>query len=499
MWRSLHAPLLVVTAGLVALGFTFSPEAMAAYRVWIDSTAYSHCFFVVPIALYLAWERRATILAAPVVPLRWASLAALPIGVVWFVAERLGIMEGRQLMAISFVELLVLSVVGWRMALAMAAPLLYLYFLVPFGAFITPWLQHWTAIFTEAGLTVLDIPHEADGYLIEVPGARFFIAEACAGLRFLIASVAFGVLYACLIYRSPWRRAVFIVASIAMPVIGNWFRAVGIVVLGYVLGSAEAAAADHIIYGWGFFSAMTLVLIAIGQVFRQDMAVPAVAASATPVPAVRELLLVGVGVVLVSGIGPLVAGVMGRARSAAGETEHITWITPLGCQAAAPEPGQVPGGEQVRMTCPQGVLRVSAQIFHARSTWSTIAEMRTRLTNETRATETASGRIDVGPGWTYLIANGTPSGSHMTAFALWVAGSPAKEGLAGRMLLARQSILGGDARSVLLSVGVRVDRAAIRPDEERQIKGLMTNFLQTQYMLSHEVSRLSRAGAGSGG
>ncbi len=499
IWRALHVPLFVLAAGLVVLGYAFSTEAAAAYRVWMDSTAYSHCLFVLPIAFYLAWERRAEILAEPVVPLRWAGLAALPIGIAWFVAERLGIMEGRQLMAISLVELLFLSVLGWRMAVAMSAPLLYLYFLVPFGAFITPLLQHWTAIFTEVGLTVLDIPHETDGYLIDVPGGRFLIAEACAGLRFLIASIAFGVLYACLMYRSPWRRAFFILASIAVPIIANWFRALGIVVLGYALGSAEAAAADHIIYGWVFFSAVTLLLIVAGLPFREDGVVAIVAPSVAPAPAVRRLLPVALLAVLISGIGPLAAGLIDRAGLAATEPEHFTWITPLGCQTGAAEPGPVAGSEQVRFTCPQGVLFVSAQVFSSRSTWSAIGQARTRLTNESRAEDTTSGRIDVSPGWSYLVANGTPTGSYMTATALWTGGTPARGGLGGRILLARQSILGGGARSILLSVGVQVDRAAIRLDEERQIKALITNFLQVQYTLNHEVSRLSRAGASSGG
>ena len=497
--RTLHGPLLVLAAGLAVLGYAFSTEVAAAYRVWMDSTAYSHCLFVLPIALYLAWERRAGILAEPVVPLRWAGLAALPIGIAWFVAERLGIMEGRQLMAISLVEVLFLSVLGWRMATALAAPLLYLYFLVPFGAFITPLLQDWTAVFTEFGLNVLDIPHETDGYLIDVPGGRFFIAEACAGLRFLIASIAFGVLYACLMYRSPWRRAFFILASIIVPIIANWFRALGIIVLGYVLGSAEAAAADHIIYGWVFFSAVTLLLIAVGLPFRQDGVGRVAVPSAVPVPAAGRLLPVALLVVVISGIGPLVACLIDRAGLAATVPEHFTWITPVGCREGVAEPGLVAGSEQVRFTCPQGVLLVSAQVFSARSTWSAIGHARSRLTNESRAEETTGGRIAVGPGWSYLIANGTPSGSYMTATALWTGGNPAPGGLGGRVLLARQSILGGGSRSILLSVGVQVDRSAIRLDEERQIKALITNFLQVQYTLNHEVSRLSRAGSGSGG
>ena len=152
----------------------------------------------------------------------------------------------------------------------MAGPLLYLYFLVPFGEFLTPKLQDITTWFIGQGVDILGIPAYIDGYVIEIPQGTFFVAEACAGLRFLIASIAFGCLYALLMYRSPVRRGLFILASIIVPVVANGFRGLGIVVLGYMLNSAQAAAADHIIYGWVFFSFVILLLIVLGLPFRQD-------------------------------------------------------------------------------------------------------------------------------------------------------------------------------------------------------------------------------------
>ena len=44
--------------GLAAFAALFWEEGEAAIRVWIASTAYSHCFFVLPIAAWLAWDRR---------------------------------------------------------------------------------------------------------------------------------------------------------------------------------------------------------------------------------------------------------------------------------------------------------------------------------------------------------------------------------------------------------------------------------------------------------
>jgi exosortase A len=256
--------------GLLCFGLFFHEEIAAAFRVWMSSTAYNHCFLVLPIAAYLAWDRRALLADVSVRPAPWLALAGLPLALAWLAAERVGIMEGRQLVAMCFVELLFLVVLGWPVWRRLSAPLLYLFFLVPFGAFTTPLLQSLTARFTTTGLDLLGIPNFSDGLTIEIPAGAFYVAEACAGLRFLIASVAFGTLYACVMYRSLSRRIAFIAASIVVPIVANGFRALGIVALGQILGSAEAAAADHVLYGWLFFSIVIFLLTLIGLPFRQE-------------------------------------------------------------------------------------------------------------------------------------------------------------------------------------------------------------------------------------
>ena len=260
----------VLGVGLLLFGALFHTEVADAVHVWLASTAYNHCFLVIPIVAYLLWDRRDVLAVATPIPNAWFALLAIPVVMVWLLAERLGIMEGRQLMAMTLLEIFFLSVLGWRLCYRLAGPLLYLYFLVPFGAFITPQLQGFTTSFIVHGLNLLNIPNYSDGNTIEIPEGSFLVAEACAGLRFLIASIAFGCLYVMLMYRSPLRRAVFILASIVVPIIANGFRALGIVVLGHILGSAQAAVTDHIIYGWLFFSVVILLLIALGLPFRQD-------------------------------------------------------------------------------------------------------------------------------------------------------------------------------------------------------------------------------------
>jgi exosortase A len=276
--RGWRVALGALAAGGVAFGFSFRSEISHAVGVWNESTAYNHCFLILPISIYLLWERWRAIAARTPQPAIWPLVAMAAAAAVWLLAARAGLMEGRQLAAMTMFELFIVAVVGWRVWRVGAFALLYLYFLVPSGAFLTPFLQNFAARFAVDGVALLGVPVYSDGMEIDVPGARFTVAEACAGLRFLIASVALGTLYGYMMYRSWKRRAAFILVSMIVPIIANGFRVLGLVMLGYWLGNAQAAVADHLIYGWVFFSMVSLTLILLGLPFRQ----PAAAFPVTP-------------------------------------------------------------------------------------------------------------------------------------------------------------------------------------------------------------------------
>ena len=479
--RSAIAPAAaVIGIGLLAIIAIFWPEGRAAVRVWYESTAYGHCFLVLPIAIYLAWDRRDALRGLLPNPTPALVLLGLPLPLIWLAAERLGIMEGRQLVAIAAIELLFLAVLGWRLFAALSGPLLYLFFLVPFGAFLTPVLQTFTARFIDLGLGVLGIPHYITDMVIEIGAGTFFVAEACAGLRFLIASIAFGVFFALLNYNSWGRRAAFIAASIIVPIIANGFRALGIVVLGNILGSAQAAAADHIIYGWFFFSFVTFLLVLAGLPFRQPIPLPSSRARHTVLrttPA-RAAILVAV----LAAVGPAAAVALDHYIAPVRFTARPALVAPAGCTIT---PGAAAPTDRVAYTmdCAGRVWTVTAQAVPARSTGAALTDARRILVGPVEDDEATTGTLP-GTAWQTIVAHDP---GLVVAATSWVNGQPATGGIAGRLDQARNSLLGATIPPATMVLAYRPGQPLSDPQITAALADL-TAFVAAQPTLTTDLA-----------
>ena len=493
-WTPVSVGALVL--GVVLLCVMFLPEFRAAIEVWDASTAYGHCYLILPMTLYLLWERRATIQRSrPAPEPRWALLG-VPLALVWLGAERLGIMEGRQLAAIAAFELLFLVVLGWRLYALLSGPLLYLVFLVPFGAFVTPALQHFTADFSVLGLKLLGIPYYSDSFIIETPAGTFLVAEACAGLRFLIAAVAFGVFYALVSYRSWVRRLAYISLSIVVPIVANGVRAFGIVFLGQLLGSAEAAAADHLVYGWVFFSAVMLMLVAVGHMFRERSLPGVQVAAPDPVGRSRFSPVMATAAVLVTvALGPAMAGAIDHYATVEPFAGEFRWIAPAGCSQPAMVGTAQADAEAFSMTCRSGTFHMAAFGYSSRSTSRAIMADRRRLTKELGAEDVVSAPLETDPAavgaWT-LVQTTEPDG--VTAYATWVDGKPAVGGIRGRILQARESLLGSAYQPVLLTVSA-LNPGRLGSADRRDVLAQIGAIVAAQDGLADKIERISRVAA----
>lgn len=255
---------------LVLLPFMLDyPAVLRAVDVWFVSPTYHHCPLIILVAGYCLWRSRSRWSGQVLQPC-WPAMFLLPcVTLLWLIAAALDIDEARQLLLVAFVHAGVLSFAGPRIYRSLLFPLVYLIFAVPTGAFLVPYLQAFTTWFCTAGLDLLNIPYDVEGYLITLQSGIFEVAEACAGLRFLVATVAFAALFSYLVTPSMRDRFLFLLLSLVIPVVINGLRALALILIGHYSDLTLAVGIDHFVYGWGFFVAVLAVLIYVGLKFRQ--------------------------------------------------------------------------------------------------------------------------------------------------------------------------------------------------------------------------------------
>jgi exosortase A len=260
-WRT-ALPALAASLMLAVVLFRQTATSMAG--IWARSDTFTHGFLVAPISAWLIWRLRGQLaLAAPrpdartIAPLSSACFT-------WLLGQLATVGVVAQFAFVTALILIVPAILGWRVAYRLAFPLLFLYFSVPFGEFAMPKLMDWTAEFTVIGLRMSGVPVFHEGLQFVIPSGRWSVVEACSGVRYLIASLSVGMLFAYLNYRSLKRRLVFIAVSIAVPILANWLRAYLIVMLGHWSGNTLASGVDHLIYGWFFFGIVIFLMFVIG-------------------------------------------------------------------------------------------------------------------------------------------------------------------------------------------------------------------------------------------
>jgi exosortase A len=243
--------------------------AASIVAIWMRSETFAHGFIVVPLCLWLAWRRRDALAKSAMRPWWWGIAFVLAAGVLWLVASAAGAGVVTQFALAFMLQAAIVTIVGLQAARVLAFPLAFLLFAVPFGEFLVPTLMDWTADFTIAALRMTGVPVYREANYFLIPSGAWSVIEACSGIRYVIASLMVGVIYAAIAYRSARRRTVFIAASILVPILANWLRAYMIVMIGHLSNNRLAVGIDHIIYGWIFFGIVMLLLFWVGSLWQE--------------------------------------------------------------------------------------------------------------------------------------------------------------------------------------------------------------------------------------
>ena len=337
-----------IWVGLLALAIAAqwgAASSMAA--IWWRSETFAHCLLVLPISIWLVWRERLRL--APLQPrVCWPALVPLLLaGALALVGDLASVNAARHFALVFSVQALVWLVFGTAVVRQLWFPLVFLWFAPPFGEFLMPQMMDWTADFTIAALQLTGVPVYREGLQFVIPSGNWSVVEACSGVRYLMASLMVGSLFAYLNFAGWRRRLAFVLFSIAVPIVANWLRAYLIVMLGHLSGNQLATGADHLIYGWVFFGIIMLAMFWVGMRFadaplgtpQPEADVAAMDATAVARSPLLLLAALSAAVLLAPAwwVHHVRAGLVSDAPPVAGALE-ARWqpLAPAGWQPAAP-------------------------------------------------------------------------------------------------------------------------------------------------------------------
>jgi len=260
-----------LTVGL-AMGI-FTPVLYHMVLHWKLVPDYSHGFLVAPLAAYFAWERRDAFARTPIEP-SWWGVVPLLLGVMALAVGRLGV----ELMAMRTgvlltVNGLVLLLMGRAVYRVLLFPLCFLFLMVPLpqslANTITFPLQLIASDLAMHPLYWLQIPALREGNIIHLSNTQLLVAEACSGLRSVMALGTLGVVFAYFFRRRWIERLILIVSTLPIAILVNAFR-VGLTgVLTHYFGEEAANGVIHTTEGFFTFGlAFALLLLEAALIER---------------------------------------------------------------------------------------------------------------------------------------------------------------------------------------------------------------------------------------
>lgn len=259
--RELFLPLLLAGVAFVIL---FRHPAALLARDWWTNPEAGHGLLLTPVALWLAWKKGLV-----------ESRPQVGLGILFLVGAvllRAGSELAAELFTMRFSMILaliglILYYRGLQQVIAWWLPLLLLILAIPLPELVTSTLalplQFRASRLGAALLEWRNIPVRLTGNIIDIPGHRLFVTEACSGLRSLTALLSIAFLMGGLWLHSAWSRALLVFLAIPIAIVINGVRVFLTGFLVYFVDPKMGEGFMHLTEGWLLF---LVSLIMIGGV-----------------------------------------------------------------------------------------------------------------------------------------------------------------------------------------------------------------------------------------
>ena len=244
-------------------------------RLW-QSDDHAHGPFVLLIALFLFWQKRAVLLTNKEVenqPL---------LGGLFFIFGLLLYLLGRSQDILVFdvgslvpvVMGLLLMTRGYKTLMAVWFPVFFLLFLLPIPGFIidavTLPMKIAVSYVAESILYWFDYPVARNGVVLFVGPYQLLVADACAGLQTLISLEAMGLLYLHLVKHDSFlRNCLLALAIIPISFTANVTRVLTLILVTYYFGDDVGQSYLHDFAGLFLFMVALVLIISVDTVLSK--------------------------------------------------------------------------------------------------------------------------------------------------------------------------------------------------------------------------------------
>lgn len=252
--------------GLAAL-WLYRGTLSSLVRQWESDDNYSHGLFVVPLALYFAWERREALSRAVVRPgVGGAFLLAASL-VVWMAGLLGAELFLTRVSLVGVVAGIVWFVWGRECLRVLAFPIAFLLLMIPLPAIVFNQiafpLQLLASRVGETAIAAVGIPVLREGNVLQLPTRNLEVAEACSGIRSLVSLLMLGIVLGYFTERRTGRRVLIALAAIPIAIVANAVRVAGTGIASEWISPAAAEGFFHTFSGWLMFVVAFVALLGV--------------------------------------------------------------------------------------------------------------------------------------------------------------------------------------------------------------------------------------------
>ena len=256
---------ILISILLIIFCAIFLPVFISLVKFWTNSEDYSHGFFILPLSLYIIWQKKDTLKKIPVQPSNWGLFIIIFFLLVFIIARVGEIATLSPICMISIFIGIIIYFYGFLIFKELSFPLLFLFFMIPvpsqiYSALTIP-LQLFVTKATVFIVSLLRVPIYREGNVIHLADHTMQVVQACSGLRSMMSLLVLGAVFGYFTLASNTLRFVLFVTTVPVSIIVNIFRVFLMVTAYHYFGYDLTADSIHTTFGMIIFI-IALIIIA---------------------------------------------------------------------------------------------------------------------------------------------------------------------------------------------------------------------------------------------